>query len=377
MAGHALLSASGAYRWLACTPSAILERQFSEESSTFAAEGTAAHALSEHKLKRFLKLRSQKPVSEFDSPEMEEYTDAYVTYACELITEARKRSRDARILLEQKLDFSQYAPQGFGTGDLVIVADRTLDVVDLKYGRGVAVSAQKNPQMMLYALGALQIFDSLYDIQTVRMTIVQPRLDSISTDTLPVDELLRWAETELRPRAELALKGEGEYISGAHCRFCRAKRTCRARAEKNMELAKLDFKAPALLSDEEIGVVLSKVDELTAWVGDIKDYALSEAVSSGKRWPGHKVVEGRSSRKYRDEAKVADAILATGSFNEQDIFTKELLGITAMEKLLGKKQFGALLEHLIVKAPGKPALVPLSDKRPEYNAAIADFKEAI
>ena len=377
MAGHALLSASGAYRWLACTPSAQLERQFADETSTFAAEGTAAHALAEHKLRRFLKLRSHKPVSEFDSPEMEEYTDAYVIYACELIAEARKRSSDAIVLLEQKLDYSEYAPQGYGTGDLIIVSDCMLDVVDLKYGRGVAVSAQKNPQMMLYALGALQIFDSLFDIQTVRMTIVQPRLDNISTDVLPIAELLHWAETELRPRAKLALSGEGEYIAGAHCRFCRARRTCRTRADTNMELAKLDFKAPALLSEAEIGAVLSLVDELTAWAGDVKDYALTEAVSSGKQWPGHKVVEGRSSRKYMDEAKVAQAILATGSFSDQDIYTKALLGITAMEKLLGKKQFSALLEPFITKAPGKPTLVPLSDKRPEYNAASADFKEEI
>ena len=377
MAGHALLSASGAYRWLVCTPSAQLERQFADETSTFAAEGTAAHALAEHKLRRFLKLRSRKPVSEFDSPEMEEYTNAYVTYACELIAEARKRSSDAIVLLEQKLDYSEYAPQGYGTGDLIIVSDCMLDVVDLKYGRGVAVSAQRNPQMMLYALGALQIFDSIFDIQTIRMTIVQPRLDNISTDVLPIAELLHWAETELRPRAKLALSGEGEYIAGEHCRFCRARRTCRARAEKNMELAKLDFKTPALLSDEEIGAVLAKVDELTAWAGDIKDYALSEAVSNGKQWPGHKVVEGRSSRKYMDEAKAAEAILATGSYREQDIYSKALLGITAMEKLLGKKQFGTVLERLIVKAPGKLTLVPLSDKRPEYNAASADFKEAI
>ena len=375
MGAHSLLSASGSHRWLACTPSALLERQFADETSAYAAEGTAAHALSEHKLRKFLKMRSKRPISEYDSPEMEENTDVYVAYACELIAEARKRSIDAIILLEQKLDFSHYVPQGFGTGDLVIVSDSILSICDLKYGKGIPVSAECNPQMMLYAIGALAIFDALYDIQTVRMTIAQPRLDSISTCELSVEELMLWAETELRPKAELAIQGEGNYVAGEHCRFCRAKRSCRARAENNLELAKLDFKLPPLLSDEEVTEALSKVEQLISWAGDIKDYALSEAINHGKQWPGYKIVEGKSSRKYTDEDKAAEVLLASGGYSDKDIFTKDLLGITAMEKLLGKKQFNNLLDGLITKPPGRPTLVPINDKRPEYNTATADFKE--
>jgi len=239
---HALLSASSSHRWLHCAPSAVLEQSSENKTSVFAAEETAAHALSEHKLRKFLKIPTKKPVSVYDSLELDYYTDVYLEYACELIFEAYSRSSDPIVLIEQRLDFSHYAPGGFGTGDLVIVADEILDVVDLKYGTGVRVSAEDNPQLKLYALGALALYDDLYDTRAVRMTISQPRLDNISTFEMTVDNLMQWAETELKPKAELAINGIGEFVSGEHCRFCLARSTCRARAEKNLELAKLDFK---------------------------------------------------------------------------------------------------------------------------------------
>ncbi len=373
MGEHALLSASSSHRWLNCPPSARLEEGFADSANDYAAEGTAAHALAEHKLREFLKLSSKRPVSRYDSQELEDYTDAYVAYACELISEAYLRSNDPITLVEQRLDFSHYVPEGFGTGDLVIVADGILDVVDLKYGKGIMVSAEHNPQMMLYALGALALFDNLYDIQKVRMTICQPRLDNISIFELPLDKLLIWAETELKPKALLAMKGEGEFVCGEHCRFCRARATCRTRAERNLELAKLDFKPPALLTDDEIAEVLSRAEDLARWSADVWEYAQSEAISGRKKWPGYKVVEGRSNRKYSDEAVVAETLLAAGQYSENTIYNRKLIGITDMEKLLGKKQFNELLDSFIVKPPGKQTLVVASDKRQEWNSAVADF----
>lgn len=376
MGEHALLSASSSHRWLHCTPSAVLERNFEDKTSFAAAEGTAAHSMSEHKLREFLKLKTKKPTSKYDSQELEHYTDVYIEYACELIAEAYARSSDPIALIEQRLDFSNYVPEGFGTGDLVIVADGILDVVDLKYGKGVRVSAEDNPQLKLYALGALALYDDLYDIKAVRMTICQPRLDNFSTYELSVDELIYWAETELKPKATLAIKGEGEFDPGDYCRFCRARATCRARTERNLELAKLDFKLPALLTDEEMAVVMAKVDELKRWATDVWEYAEAEALSGRKKWSGFKVVTGRSTRKYSDETTVVAKLLTTGKYTEADLYSRKILGITAMETLLGKKQFTELLGALVEKPPGKPTLVAESDKRKAWDpndSAKVDF----
>ena len=375
MAKHALLSASSSHRWLHCTPSARLEEQMENTTSIFAAEGTAAHELSEHKLRLFLGQASKRPVSEFDNEELERYTDDYVEFAAELITDVKTNCKDPIILLEQRLDYSCYVPEGFGTGDLVIIADGTLDIVDLKYGKGVAVSADSNPQMKLYALGALALFDSLYDIQTVRMTICQPRLESISTYELAADELTNWAETELRPKAQLAINGDGEFLPGEHCRFCRARHTCRARADAHLALAKHDFKQPALLTDDEIAEVLRLAERLSLWAGDVYTYASDLAINTGKQWDGFKVVEGRANRKYIDEAAVIQAVTTAGY---TDIYRKSLLPITEMEKLLGKKEFSTILGSLITKPQGKPTLVADSDKRPAIKpnyTAQAEFKE--
>lgn len=374
MGSHALLSASASKRWMNCTPSAVLERQFAEEESPYAAEGTAAHALSEHKLKRSLKRRSKRPVSDYDCDEMEEYTDDYVSFALEQIEKAKQLCKDPVVLIEQRLDFSKWVPEGFGTGDLVIVADDTLYIVDLKYGKGIQVSADWNPQMMLYSLGALELFDSLYDIEKVSMTIHQPRLENISTFEISVYDLIEWAEKELKPRAELAAEGGGDFAVGDWCRFCKAKNTCRARAEEYLKLAQMEFKQPELLTDEEIAEVLKVADDLAKWSADVYAYAQDEAITHGKLWRGFKLVEGRSNRKYVSEEEAAEAAKAAGY---EDIYKQSLIGITEMEKLMGKKQFNEIMGGLVYKPQGKVTLVPETDKRPpiQKETAEADFKE--
>lgn len=376
MGRHALLSASSSKRWLNCTPSARLEEQFAEETgnSVYAEEGTAAHALAEYKLKRSMKRRSKRPASDYQCDEMEECTDGYVSYAMEQVELARQECKDPVVLIEQRLDYSAYVPEGFGTGDLLIVADRVLTVVDLKYGKGVAVEAERNPQMMLYGLGALELFGAIYDIDTVRMTIYQPRLESVSTWEISVSDLMEWVEKELKPKAALAISGEGEFRSGPWCRFCKAKDTCRARAEEYLRLAQMEFRAQALLTDDEIAEVLKVADELARWSADVYAYAQDEAVTRGKKWNGFKLVEGRTCRKYTDEEEAAEAAVAAGY---TDIYKKSLIGITEMEKLLGKKKFAEVLGKLVYKPQGKITLVPESDKRQEVMAATAevDFKE--
>lgn len=374
MAEHALLSASSSHRWLCCTPSAVLEDNFENKSSVFAEEGTAAHVLAEYKLKKYLGEKVKKPKSEFDEKELEYYTNIYFDYACELIAEANGRSKDPIILVEQKLDFSNYVPEGFGTGDLVIVADGILDIIDLKYGKGVEVSAINNPQMMLYAIGALNLFASLYDIEGVRMTICQPRLDNISTFEITVEDLIKWAEEVVKPKAELAIKGGGEFYAGEHCKFCRARFNCRARAEENIKMAQYDFKKGPFLTEDEITEILSSVDEFQKWAKDIQAYALNKAINENKKWGGFKLVEGRSSRKYSDEEAVSKTLVDAG-FAEDDIYSKSLLGITAMEKAISKKKFKDLLKDLVYKPQGKLTLVVESDKRQEIkNTAEADFR---
>lgn len=374
MADHAVLSASGSHRWLNCTPSARLELEFENTGSEAAREGTAAHALSEHKLKRALHMRSRRPVSDYDSDEMEECTDAYVDFVMEQYEAARQVCEDPVILIEQKLDFSCYVPDGFGTGDCLIISDDRLHIIDFKYGMGVLVEAQDNPQMKLYAIGALSVYDALYDIREVSMTIFQPRRENISTWTIPVEDLKAWAENELKPRAKMAYEGEGEYLPGEWCTFCRAAVRCRARAEEKLRLAQTEFRMPPLLTDAEIEDILAVLPDLTKWANEISAYALDAALNHGKEWNGFKVVEGRSVRKYRDGAAVAEAAKEAGY---KDIYRQSLIPLTEMQRLMGKDKFEEILGGLITKAPGRPTLVPKSDRRPAMNVsnAINEFYE--
>jgi len=263
-------------------------------------------------------------------------------------------------------------PHGFGTGDCIIIADKTLHIIDFKYGQGVLVEAEQNPQMMLYALGALRIYDTLYDIEDVAMTIYQPRRENISTWTISVSDLLAWAENELVPKAKLAFEGQGDYMPGPWCTFCKAAVKCRARAEEKLALARYEFAQPPLLTDAEIEEILGKLDDLTRWAEEIKAYAQDAALNHGKQWHGYKVVEGRSVRKYSNEAAVIEAANAAGY---HDIFRRSLLPITEMEKLMGKQEFAEVLSGLIIKPAGKPTLVPITDKRPAMTNVNTDFNE--
>lgn len=374
---HALLSASGAKRWLMCPPSARLEERFEDTTSSYAEEGTRAHALAEARIRYdLLKTINKK---EFDTiwkdlapdTEMEEMSELYEDLITEKYSAALAKTKDAMLLIEERLDFSHIVPEGFGTGDAIIIADGTMEVIDLKYGKGVHVYAEDNPQIRLYGLGALQKYGYLYDIKEVALTIVQPRLDNVSTELLAAETLEEWGEQYVRPRALLADKGEGDYCTGDHCQFCKGKAICRARAEEALSLAKHEFATPPILDDDEIPEILMLLDKAEAWIKDIKDYAYQKALA-GTKWPGFKLVEGRSNRCYMDEELVADKLMANG-YEDNQIYEKKLKGITAMEKLLTKKSFTELLDDLVIKPPGKPTLVPESDKREEFNSANRDF----
>jgi len=372
MGKHALLSASSSHRWLNCPPSARLSEHYADQGSVYAAEGTEAHSLCEYKLKTALGMQAENPAAtlRYYSDEMEDCANGYAAFILELVATARQTCRDPIVLIEQRLDFSRYVRDGFGTGDCVLIADGTLHVVDYKHGQGVLVEAEGNPQMMLYALGALELFDGIYDISTVSMTIYQPRRENVSTHTVFKESLYQWAEDVLRLASKQAYAGEGEFRCGDWCRFCKAKSECHARAEENMSLARYDFRKPPLLTDNEVGSILARVDELVAWASDIKEFALQAALR-GKRWDGWKLVEGRANRRYTDEQAVAQTVIAAG----YDPYESTLRGITAMEKALGKTTFHDLLAPLVEKPQGKPTLVPLSDKRPAIATAQNDFME--
>lgn len=371
---HALLSASSAHRWLNCTPAPYLEAQHPDGHSDAAAEGTAAHELAEHKLRQHLGLPTTRPMSEWDSEEMDDYTDQYADHVMAELTRARQTDKAAFLAIEERLDFSHIVPDGFGTGDALIVADDTLTVVDLKYGKGVQVSAEGNPQMRLYALGALATYGAIYDIQQVRMVIFQPRLANISTEEITVDELVAWVENVVRPAAEKAAAGEGELQAGQWCRFCRHAAQCPALAEEMFSPVPTTAEhtpaapAPDTLTDEQVATIVEHAGELKKWLTKVESFALEQA-TAGRTYPGLKLVEGRSVRKYTDEGDVASAVQAAG---EDPYKPREVLGITAMTKLLGKKRFEELLGDHVHKPEGKPTLVPVADKRPALELATAE-----
>jgi hypothetical protein len=364
--GHAVLSASSADRWLHCPPSARLCESYDDKGSDYAAEGTDAHALCEYKLRQALGMEATDPTENLTwfNEEMSDCATGYATYVVEQVEAAKQTCADPVVLIEQRVDFSRWVEAGFGTADCIIIADGILQIIDYKHGLGVLVSAEENPQMQCYALGALELFDGIYDINSVRMTIYQPRRDNVSTYDISKDELYRWADDVLKPTADLAFAGDGNFLCGEWCGFCKAKYECRARADANMELARYDFKLPPLLTDEEVEEILTHADALVTWAADIKEYALQQAIS-GKKWNGWKLVEGRSNRRYTNETAVAGVVTEAGF----DPYNHKVLGVTAMQKLLGKSRFDELLASYIEKPQGKPTLVPESDKRPAYEHA--------
>lgn len=375
MAKHALLSASGASRWLTCTPSAKLEQQFPESTSEYAAEGTAAHELAELVTRYWLGEISEQDYEnrlaelskgQYYNAEMQEHATDYARFILGKFKAAQENSADAFVELEVKVDFSKWVKAGFGTGDCVIVADNVLEIVDLKYGKGHRVEAVGNSQMRLYALGALLKYDMLYDFETVRMTIFQPRLSGVqSSDEISVAELLEWAETYVKPRAKLAYAGKGTFApSEEACKFCRAKGQCKARAEHNL---KLFDEAPdvLLITPEEAGAILEKAADIQAWLTDLENL-VSSTLLEGKPVTGWKMVEGRSNRRFVDELKVVEAMKAAG-YDEALLYESKLITLTQMEKDFGKKAIAEVLADLIVKPQGKPTLAPEKDKRPEFR----------
>ena len=363
---HALLGASSSARWLVCTPSARLEAMFPDEQSPYAAEGTVAHDLAESILRHKLEGKKAPKLDDY-STEMVEAVTRYVDICEEKVNEARARSSDAEAMIEARLDFSRWVPDGFGTGDMVIVADGILEVIDLKYGKGVPVSAIENTQMRLYALGAYDVNEFLYDVKSVRMTIVQPRLDSVSTDEMALEELLDWGE-EIKPIAQRAFNGEGDCTPCDYCNFCKARHTCRALADTCLAaFYKHGGKLNQLLTDQEVSDILAMKDLITKWIKGVYDFAYEKALSGEKQWPGYKLVEGTSRRTITDPDAAAQTLLDNG-YKEKDIFKpRELEGITNLQKVLGKKGVAEYLEAYIDKPEDKPTLVPESDKRPAIN----------
>lgn len=365
---HALLSASAAHRWIPCPPSALLQEKYEDEESEYAAQGTAAHTLAEWKVRRLLGEIQPDPRQDlvYFNQEMEDATDRYAEYIAETITEAKEACPDPCVMVEQQVDFSRWVPEAFGTADAIIAGSGHLWITDLKYGTGVEVLAEGNPQISCYALGCLELLDDLYDIDLITMQIFQPRRGHISEWTVSKGNLLKWAEETLRPAAELAAAGKGDFCPGDHCRFCKARHECRARADQQMALTRYDFELPPTLTDEEIEDILGRVDHLVFWAEDIKAYALKSALG-GKHWNGFKLVEGRSVRRYTDEEAAAKAVQADG----KDPYERKLLSVPAMTQLLGRKHFYEVLGGLVEKPRGKATLVPESDKRPAMD--FTDF----
>lgn len=379
MGAHALLSPSAAHRWLNCTAAPRLEAGIEDKGSSFAEEGTLAHAYCAKKLKTFLGLdvaSEEKEIAEYfaqyHTGEMDEYTDTYATIVLEKYNAAKAKTADALLLVETRLDFGQYVPEAFGTADAIIIADGTMEVIDFKYGKGVKVSAVENPQMMIYGLGAFDKFAFDYNINAVRMTIVQPRIDNLSEYDISAEDLEKWAETVLVPSAKKAFKGDGPQKPGTWCQFCKVKNSCRALSELCTDAANKD---PKLLTPEELAEnILPILPVVKTWLSGVEDYALAQALS-GVKFPGWKIVEGRSVRKITDTQAAGDALQAAGYKAEEIYKPTELRTITDLEKLTGKKQFATICGDYIDKPQGKPALAPESDKRKAIDPVADDFKD--
>ena len=402
---HALLSASSSKQWLNCPPSARLQEQFPNESSVYAEEGTFAHSVCEYKVKKYLHERVKRPQSEeYYSEELEQSTDTYYEFVVSVIEEMKQGGCEPLVLVEERVDYSHIAPSGFGTADMVVIGHDAdgrgiLHICDYKNGKGVFVDADHNSQMMLYALGALHAYGYIYTIETVRMSIIQPRLDNISTCEMTAVELAAWGES-IRETAKLAYEGKGEQKAGDWCRFCRAKPVCRACMEEALSLCRdefleLDagtfpedtraspgeddmnapyepdtsvpvFRQPGLIPVAELAEVLPVLNRISSWIESVFAYLSTEAINHGVPVPGYKVVEGRSKRVFTDTKAVVDTAIQNGY---TDLYRQQLITLTEFEKMMGKKKFADLLGEYVAKPPGKLALVPDSDPRPPVDIA--------
>lgn len=388
MSKHALLSPSSAHRWLVCTPSARLEARYPDSAGESAKEGTFAHKLAELALQRYLKtigdMKYQQEVKalksgntklgDYYTRDMDDYVGEYVDLVIQKYEDAKEKDPEAALLLEQFLDFSDWVPEGFGRGDAIVIADGMLEIIDLKYGRNTPVTAINNPQIRLYALGAYNTFGAIYDIDTICMTIMQPRNGGESSEVLSVKGLLDWA-LSIKPIAEQAYDGKGPLKPGPHCQFCRAAVRCKALTAYQLEMTKYEFKDADQLTDTEVADVLSRADNLVTWANKVKSYALTQAIDNNVHWPGWKLVEGRSVRKISEPEQAALVLTTQYGHSEEDVYKpRELKTITQLEKAIGKKTLANELAGLLIKPPGKPTLVPESDKRPEWNSAQNDFE---
>lgn len=372
---HALLSASGSHKWMHCTPSVKLEEKFENKSSVFADEGTLAHELSELKLRLHFNIITQKAFSteslkikknSMYGAEMESFTDEYVNYVVDVYTKLKKTDPNTIISIEERLDFSNIVEHGFGTGDIVIVSNGIIHLIDLKYGKGVPVSAHKNSQLMLYGVGAMNKYDLLFGVESITLHIVQPRLYNFDSFEVSADELIRWSIEDVKPKAELAYSGEGDQHAGEWCKFCRAKSICRKYSELSLDLAKHEFKDPELLEKHELVDAFKKASLIIDWIGSLKEYMLSQALS-GEKYEGLKLVKGKSNRAWTDKTK-AIAILESNDYLEDEYMKKSFSSVAAIEKLVGAKKFKNLFADTFGKPEGAPALVESSDPRPEKNS---------
>lgn len=373
---HALLSASGAHRWMNCTPSAVLESQFPDTTSEAAKEGTLAHEMAEAKLQHLFNTQDYRKAKltrtlnkikkdELYQPEMDGYTDDYVAY---IRKSAMEFEKSPYIAIEKRLDLTAYIPDGFGTADCVMIGERTLHIIDLKYGKGVPVSAENNEQLMIYALGALEAYKMLFAIDTVKISIVQPRIDNTNSSEYTVKELMEFGD-KVKHYADIAIKGDGEQSPGDWCRFCRARQQCRARADKNIELAFEIDKKPPLITNEEVGEYLRKGEDVAKWLSELQDYALAECLA-GRDVDGYKAVEGRGSRAWTEMDAAFEAIIEDGT-DEALLYERKPLTLAQVEKLMGKAHFEDVAGEYVVKNPGKPTLVPSTDKRQAITNKIS------
>ena len=406
---HAVLSASSSKQWIHCPPSARLQEPFPNDSSVFAEEGTWAHELCEYKVKKYLHERKKRPQSEFYTEEIEQATDIYAEFVISIIEGMKRNGVEPLCFVEERLDFSNIVPEGFGTGDMIILGKDEqgrglIHICDYKNGKGVFVDAHENSQMMLYATGALNAYGYIYEIEIVRMSIIQPRLENISTYEMTADDLRTWGES-IKPIAQMAFEGKGEQNPGEWCRFCRAKPVCKACMEEALALAKEEFldldagaladeaeetdatapynadtatpvfKQPGLVVFSELVKVLPTLNRISFWIESVFAFVSAEAINHGVPVEGYKVVEGRSKRIFTDTKAVVSAAEAEGY---TDIYKQELLTLIEFEKMMGKKKFAEVLGEYVVKPPGKLALVPESDPRPAVDlSTAADEFEAL